>query len=404
MLFIVSVTFFYLLQKQRHRPRNRVTDVEKCRQLIAADGQFMGKTNLLSPLASRELPNRPLRITFGIENAFTTPDEELAAQFVHRSRALVNVTAIEWYYVSRKIRKAARLWLAHPIEEIPIARLVQVLSLRLVIMTLLEIKLPVKVWNELYLANLASQINELWIISESDQTPPFAGSVLIREALSSLCPGYDLSQPRDNPLNLILPGFETTWRVALRLLLELRRGDPDWIDLVIGFSRRPTTGNLKERNSSGVCAEHLIFEALRLYPPTKRICRAFRWQDASKNIVEQDTYAADIEACHLSVDIWGQDAREFNPLRWANPTQGQKRAFMPFGAPPFECPAKPVFGPKMIGTIVGVLLQGLEEKGQWTTVDSYGREMDVNFYGARLSNARSAYDELIFRLDGRDAE
>jgi dihydroceramidase len=53
--------------------------------------------------------------------------------------------------------------------------------------------------------------------------------------------------------------------------------------------------------------------------------------------------AADIEACHLSTDIWGLGAESFDPMRWHILSDEQNEAFMPFGGRPFQCPAQPDF-------------------------------------------------------------
>lgn len=43
----------------------------------------------------------------------------------------------------------------------------------------------------------------------------------LRNALRDILPLSKVSDPRENPLNLILPGFETMWRVVLRDFVEL---------------------------------------------------------------------------------------------------------------------------------------------------------------------------------------
>lgn len=60
---------------------------------------------------------------------------------------------------------------------------------------------------------------------------------------------------------------------------------------------------------------------------------------------------------------------------------------MPFGSTPFVCPAKPTFGPRVIGLLVGVLLRGLRG-GDWRV------EGGVEGFGGRLRNERGAYDDM----------
>lgn len=72
---------------------------------------------------------------------------------------------------------------------------------------------------------------------------------------------------------------------------------------------------------------------------------------------------------------------------------------MPFGSVPFLCPAKPAFGPRMIGMVVGILCLALEEVGSWRLVGRDKRSANEYVSGKRLDNDRSAYDDLLLYLD-----
>lgn len=108
-------------------------------------------------------------------------------------------------------------------------------------------------------------------------------------------------------------------------------------------------------------------------------------------------FTADIEACHSEAAIWGLDAKEFKLERWEGVTKEQKKAFLPFGAKPFICPAKPVFGPWLIHLLVGSLLHELQE--DWG-LDCEDEEVMEQFKsgrrlsGRRLSAERDAYGEV----------
>lgn len=88
------------------------------------------------------------------------------------------------------------------------------------------------------------------------------------------------------------------------------------------------------------------------------------------------TLAADIQACHHSTNIWGATAKEFDPLRWKEVRKEQEAGFLALGSKPFECPAKPTFGPRFVGLLMGILLQeffrrlqthvGIRGNGVWT--------------------------------------
>src|SRR4030095_1296585 len=115
-----------------------------------------------------------------------------------------------------------------------------------------------------------------------------------------------VSDPRDNPLNFIIPAFESLWRIVLRLLLEVMFAtgyqNPEWQEIVVAFLRDPTKENFQKSTPTTkglVSPEDLVFEALRLYPPTGRVRRAFKTTSASDTGVS----VADIETCHIDEQI-----------------------------------------------------------------------------------------------------
>lgn len=63
---------------------------------------------------------------------------------------------------------------------------------------------------------------------------------------------------------------------------------------------------------------------------------------------------------------------------------------MPFGSTPFVCPAKPTFGPRIIGLLVGALLRELRGSGEWRVEGG----VDVVGCGGRLRNERGVYDDM----------
>lgn len=205
------------------------------------------------------------------------------------------------------------------------------------------------------------------------------------------------------------------WRVVLRAFLEIRfatgKEVPAWRDTMIAFSKNPTkpqfdacptspSGNEPRIGDthgvqSSPSEKHIVLESLRLYVPTRHIHRAYQWDRGMGTSYE--IKSADIEGCHLRSDIWGSDARRFNPDRWSALTPVQGDAFMPFGCPPFECPAKPTFGPRMIGVLVGALLAALEDKEQgktWTLDCEDVSVLEHITSGKKLCPHRNAYTDL----------
>jgi dihydroceramidase len=91
------------------------------------------------------------------------------------------------------------------------------------------------------------------------------------------------------------------------------------------------------------------------------------------------------------MSIWGETSGEFDPLRWEIATREQLEAFLPFGSKPFECPARPLFGPRLIGLLVGTLLRAFPQNWTLTLESSID---SVEFGPERLSNERSGFHDL----------
>lgn len=148
-------------------------------------------------------------------------------------------------------------------------------------------------------------------------------------------------------------------------------------------------------------AEDIVREGLRLYPPSRRLYRAFDWgplRDEEHSMDESNDdlsasngsrpeirdmdeavrsphcriLATDLESCLLNVDNWGSQAHRFNPARWCKLTKDQKNSMafgtglMTFGIRPNRCPAEEEYGARMIGVLVGALLVGLQGKDDWS--------------------------------------
>ncbi|KAL2832050.1 hypothetical protein BDW59DRAFT_157519 [Aspergillus cavernicola] len=218
--------------------------------------------------------------------------------------------------------------------------------------------------------------------------PEFGDNHELQERLLSIFENHDVLDPRDNPLNLILPGFETLWRIVLRFFMVLKtHGHEHWKETMISFAQGPASKQFKLRSDKDdISAEFLVKEALRLYPPTPRIRRAFQFPGSHQ---QQNTIIADIEACQTDPGNWGDDALEFNPARWRSLTSEQRNSFLAFGGAPFQCPASQDFGPRVIGLFVGILLDEIGD-GWILGSDDVDEQRELDS-GRRLRNDRDSY-------------
>ncbi|CAG8286927.1 unnamed protein product [Penicillium olsonii] len=433
------------IDTSRRRSQFMSQDPSICRQIIAGVIQHHQCQNIIPPNASRAIVNQPLKVAFGIDNAFTRSDDSEVSSFVTAARAKMNLSADGWFAVSRFARATTRNWsvkqcplVTHSTSQlqgamgshINIASMAQILTLRVVLRVMFDKTDQDKIC-DMSILTLAQSINRAWIAqkgAQENQILRFEDDVPMQEALFDIF-GTRNIMPGNNPLNIILPSFETMWRIVLRTVLEIgfvgSAEHPEWESSVVAFAMEPTkrqfeldqNPRLSSRSSSHgqnisssphdsmretFSAKHLVFESLRLYVPTRRVHRAYQW---SENAGSHETLSADIEGCHLRRDIWGDDAKEFNPSRWLNLTHIQKEAFMPFGCVPFECPAKPTFGPRMIGLLAGAILEAFGELSTdvgWRLVcDDKGVPEHLRS-GQGLSLDRTAYGDLFLaRAPGR---
>ncbi|TKA66346.1 hypothetical protein B0A55_08245 [Friedmanniomyces simplex] len=216
-----------------------------------------------------------------------------------------------------------------------------------------------------------------------------------REALKEVLPQKKVDDRKDNPLNSLLPGDETMWRVVLRCFTEVTaRGHPhgsEWCDIMQAFVETPTDGQLLHISGiqTSTSASQIGKETLRLYPPTRRVYREYRTTAG-----EVKTVAADIEACHRDPKTWAPDPLRFRPERWNGMEQRdlEDPIFMPFSARPYSCPLKRrvpsymPFGLGMIALLVGTLVK--QTIGEWKMV---GKLPGID---ELLDTERKAYSEL----------
>ncbi|EPQ64944.1 BgtA-20153 [Blumeria graminis f. sp. tritici] len=140
------------------------------------------------------------------------------------------------------------------------------------------------------------------------------------------------------------------------------------------FFKAPNFNTFGYGDQNFASVEFIVNEALRLYPPTRRISRQ----------TESGIVKVDIEGKHRDPEIWGADASCFRPNRWIEIQNEEKLAFIPFGAGKFECPAKRTVGPMMIGLLVASL----------TTVIGDGFTLCEELNDGPLPNEREALKDL----------
>jgi len=161
------------------------------------------------------------------------------------------------------------------------------------------------------------------------------------------------------------------------------------------FLANPSSEQFTIRTKDEYCsAKDIVYESLRLWPPTRRIYR----QEHENGAV----LAVDVEFLQRTESIWGDEAGEFRPERWVimngeARTSDCKEAWMPFGKGSFQCPAIKM-APMMIGILVGGLIEEFGN-GEWLLGDVADGLGDK-----QLENGRESFAEIILTKVGKEGK
>ncbi|KAG4431986.1 hypothetical protein IFR05_012537 [Cadophora sp. M221] len=373
--------------------------VHGCRRIRSIQESRIKLSN--SDLKSRAKPNERLVTAFGINNAFTTTDSGYHKTFVKQAKELIRTNDNEW----TSLAIAAADIVDHDLtslrdesnsEPILLVKFVQSLVFRIVIVKFFPGSDTPSAEDVDF---ITSKINSHWLASKHSSGEDLMKLLndkkeLLRKLHSFIHPHTQarrcIQDPvEDNPLNWILPAYETLWRVVLHCFLEARfRATPAdsliYQATIERFFAQPCQLTFDTPLSPAeITVKNIVDEALRLYPPTRRINRQ----------LPDEEVAIDVEYLHRDVDTWGVDALQFLPARWSMKTF-QKGGYMPFGMGNFECPAKNTFGPMMIGVLVGALMGGVRE-GLEIVLDGVAGDV---FGPGPLEGGREAYSGLELRI------
>lgn len=388
-----------LLYRHLMMQRTKFDDPAVCKNILAGKSyqSNSSKTNVLSRWASRAIPNQRLVRAFGIDNAFTTFDRKYHKEFVDMSKKKMDMSPSDW----KRVVDLARQLILSEIEGDPavyihqLDDLVRSLCLKITLHIFFDFD-PLELDNENALA-ITKGINDLWLESKTGQAPSKSYKEKLSRALANFSLPMDEGDSRNNALNVILPAYETLWRVVLSCFIEVtyRKGaDQRWQGLMKGFADNPTDWAFTYQGQAceNVTVEYIVKEALRLYPSTKSVYRTFQKDDQAGQIL----IAADIEGCHRKSKIWQPNPERFMPSRWLDISQeAERELFMPFGSSPFTCPAKAHYGPRIIASLVGALVTTIrpEEFWLWFYIPGVEDPKELN-KNDRLIADRDAYERI----------
>ncbi|KAI1347482.1 hypothetical protein F5Y01DRAFT_329586 [Xylaria sp. FL0043] len=336
-------TDFVLNQLKRHRQ--------------IADFSFWGQQALENRLKVRARANVRLVTAFHLNNSFTTDDVHVHQKFLKKAKRAIRLNRTDdWIQLGAVTQTTLDLCLKHFNDGLPyiaLAPLVRVVCFSVALHVLFELD-PSEI--NLDEARKATEaINRLWIQSKDCRSiVSLYDQRVLNNALERLLPKEFPCDDCGHPLNLIMPAYETLWRVVLLTFIE-----------VAGQNAKPRTEKelqdaikivpqcFCQGNSSEMRALAIAKEGLRLYPPTKRIYREY----AAGCLI-----LADVERWQRHAYFWSNPF-DFDPTRFHNWHQdgaidssgddsSQRLSYFPFGVGRHTCPAAAGFGDKIIALLV----------------------------------------------------
>lgn len=280
---------YYLIRthkstKEHKKIEIRLADAQGCKDIIQAksicihdpNGDQILK-NLILPSDARARPNRRLIHAFGIDNCFTIGERSRCTEFKNEAKKLVDLDDDQWTKLASSIRDLTRQQCS-PSGKISLFEMIQLVTMKATLDPLLGVGVSSSNVDE-HISQLAKEINQQWLRSKEVNGPEtaFAAQETINRALRAIMPGWNCADDTRNPLNLILPGYETLCRVVLRCFIEVvyRSGSASqkWRRVLQDFASNPKLFQFHSTNMwyDYVSANMIVEEALRLYPPTRRI-------------------------------------------------------------------------------------------------------------------------------------
>ncbi|KAL4975418.1 hypothetical protein BDW66DRAFT_66869 [Aspergillus desertorum] len=445
---LLHILIFGLLYRRsshsQHNPHHYRT-AAPCRALLDGCRFPDSRKNQLEPRTARAIPNRSLHRAFGIENAFTTGNEDEARYLVRNAKTLImeSDTRDGWLkllsdlyrvvaavmerteadaYVYAYCKEETKADAGHGQRvRLLLTPMVRALALKVLLWVFFRRKSGSEIHVQL-LINLGDSLHETRMRmttahEEGKELLDFRDNHDLQSRLAAVFTNHPgdgrFRDGRSNPLNLILHGFEALWPVVLRMFITIHsHDDEDWKTILITFTRKPTLTQFRlGHGEHGISAEDLVKEALRLYPPIRQAQRAFQFPASRFSLEEHECVVAtaDIESCHVDPKVWGSDAQEFRPARWRKLSVVQNLSFLAFGSRPFLCAADAGsdFGLRVVGFVVGVL------------VDVFGNDKEVKCVlgsedmeemrevsaktGKRLKNDVGSYQRVYVEYSAEEA-
>jgi hypothetical protein len=169
--------------------------------------------SLSDMLTSRAIPNARLINVFNLTNTFVSAHLETHNAFRKRAVALLHDMSRNggWPRWAEVTSQAVYLQLPHSSPDVPYDRFIQAVTFRTVIAGLLNPAFDQTSFNQDNIDFITSTINTLWDRSKHSQPLPTSLLAQLNTKLRVYFPDEDVFP---NPLDFIIPSWETLWRVV----------------------------------------------------------------------------------------------------------------------------------------------------------------------------------------------
>lgn len=223
LLALGVIAFLWVLERSNERRRQEAKALILDTRAIAAFTYLSEELDCAQRLELRAIPNQRLSSVFMIDNSFTTIDVGHHKGFLTRAtQAIQRVDDGEgWKRTFDAGIKAMQRADAHVRLEkregqsrIPLARIVRVVTWMTILNVLFDVD-PADLAIE-DVVTATETINKLWMQSKDCSYVSQIDQEYLRIALRRMLPKHaDAREPHESPLNLIMPAYETMWRVVL---------------------------------------------------------------------------------------------------------------------------------------------------------------------------------------------
>lgn len=194
-------------------PAKIFASLRKCKGLIIA-AKFGHRPSTHNQWEASACPNKRVKEAFNIDNSFNCTSRDHSNHFRTNVEAKLYFDMAKWSSQISSIKRFADTALTG-MSEVNISEIIQVLVMRATLTVLFEDHDIDETLADEDIKFFARKVNEQWLRSKGVHSPndlswKLADQNALRKALRKVFPNRNIDDKMENPMNLILPGYEFT--------------------------------------------------------------------------------------------------------------------------------------------------------------------------------------------------